>query len=99
LSKSDSLAYKAFVSNNFIKSAMGTSIPWAYLEADHYNKEMRIEFNTARYTSIITNAMDGYDGHLKGGNIHWALTSSIVPKEGFIIGGGDILLASEDDDN
>lgn len=99
LSKSDSLAYKAFVSNNFIKSAMGTSIPWAYLEADHYKKEMRIEFNISHYTSIIKNVMDGYDGYVEGGNIHWALTSSIVPKEGFIIGGGDILLASEDDDN
>ena len=78
---------------------MGTSIPWAYLEADHYKKEMRIQFNDSHYTAIINNVMDGYDGHLKGGNIHWALTSSIVPKEGFIIGGGDILLSSEDDNN
>ena len=97
LQKVDSVAYKAFIDNTSIGSAIGTSIPWAYLETDHYNKEMRIDCDNKKYKAIIKNKMDGYDGQLKGGNIHWALMASIVPKEGFIIGGGDILLADEDD--
>ena len=94
----NTMSYKIF-NKDIIGGLLGTPIPWAFLECDHYKNEMKINFDN-NYSQKVKSLLSGYDStssNANGGRIHWQIISSIVPEDTFRIAGGNKLIPSTND--